>query len=147
METEGRVIRQVGGRGYYAAVGVVRTPDATGLRVVIDHQADDEWQRAQGWTAAAAAGAALGLELAGAAVGLAVTRVHGMVCDTSPGLVAIAAVRAAWGAVGFAPDRSLADAVEGCIGRGHRLSPEALRTELLARRPAESAAPDHGGIS
>jgi hypothetical protein len=53
-----------------------------------------------------------------------------MVCDTSPGLVALAGVRAAWAALSFTPGRALVEAVEGCILRGPQLTPEALRAEL-----------------
>ena len=145
MEAEGRVARQVGGRGWYASVRLSLVP-AAGSDVVLAPSSANDWYRSEGWLDAAVAGAALGLELAGGAGRCSITSVHGMVCDTSPGVVALAAMRAAWAAVAFAPSEPLAAAVEGCITRGHQLSPEAVREALvrLARQAEPDAAPDRG---
>jgi len=126
----GRVAKQVGSRGYYASVSVSFTP-ATERSVTVATEAT-RWQLPHGWSDAAANGAAIGMELAGACGSCLIARVHGMACDTSPGLVMIAAVRGAWAAIPFAPGATLAEAVEACILRGHQLSPEEIRTELLA---------------
>jgi hypothetical protein len=72
--------------------------------------------------------------------------VHGMVCDTSPALVALAAMRAVWAVLEFAPSEPLIASVECCITRGHQLSPEALRVELApSASQAEPGAPADGG--
>jgi hypothetical protein len=70
-----------------------------------------------------------------------VTGVRGMVCDTSPALVAIAAVRAVWAASGFVPGPALAERVEACVVRGHKLSVDQLSLELLA---GDSQTPSRG---
>jgi hypothetical protein len=124
--------KQIGALGFYASVSVSFTPMG-GRHVALSPAAEDQWQRSQGWLSAACTGVALGLELASTSGQCIVTRVHGMVCDTSPGLVAIAGIRAAWAAVSFTPDPSLAEAVEACVLRGHRVSPEALNAELAVQ--------------
>jgi hypothetical protein len=138
VDAVGRVAKQIGGHGFYASVSVSLTPAAKG-HVELAPAADDEWQRSQGWSGAAVAGVTLGLELAGASGRCVVTRVHGMVCDTSPGLVALAGVRAAWAAVSFTPAPPLAEAVERCVLRGHQLSLGSLRAELAV--PTKQADP------
>jgi hypothetical protein len=131
MEGEGRVAMQIGGRGWYASVSLSLVP-ADEKEIALSPSAMDDWQRSEGWLEAATAGAALGLEVAGVHGQCLVTRVHGMPCDTSPGVVAVAAVRAAWAAIGFVPGTSLATAVERCITRGHQISVEALWVGLTA---------------
>jgi hypothetical protein len=143
VDGEGRVVRQVGGRGWYASVRLSVVPAAE-RDVALAASALDEWHRSEGWLDAAVTGAALGLELAGAAGLCRITSVHGMVCDTSPGVVTLAAARAVWAAVGFLPAEPLSTAVEGCIARGHQLSADATRASLVAaaRHAEPGAAPD-----
>jgi hypothetical protein len=131
VEAEGRVAKQVDGRGWYASVQLSLVPGSE-REIALAPSAEDEWQRFTAWLDAAAAGATLGLDLAGAGGQCSITRVHGMVCDTSPGVVAIAAIRAVWTVLGFVPSRSLSAAVESCITRGHQMSVEALGAELTA---------------
>ncbi len=147
MDAVGRVAKQVGARGFYASVSVCLTP-GTGRNVTLSPAAEDDWQRSQGWSGAATDGVVLGLELAGASGDCVVTRVHGMICDTSPGLVVIAGVRAAWAAASFTPEPTLAQIVEDCIVRGHQLSPAAVRGELTesTKHAEPKVAPDCGGI-
>ena len=146
-EAEGRVAKQFGGRGWYATVRLSLVP-AAGREVVAVPSAADGWQLGEGWLEAAAAGTAVGLELAGATGRCEITGVHGMVCDTSPGVVALAAVRAAWAACGFEPDEALVAAVEGCVDRGHQFARDAILAELVAVAPdAEpGTAADGGGV-
>ncbi len=77
-------------------------------------------------------GATLGMSMAGVVGTCAVTQVRGMLCDTSPALVAIAAARAVWAASEFVVPPGLAAKVEACVLRGHKLSPDQLSSELLA---------------
>jgi hypothetical protein len=131
VEAEGRVAKQVDGRGWYASVQLSLVPGGE-REIALAPSAVDERQRSEGWLDAAAAGATLGLDLAGAGGQCSITRVHGMVCETSPGIVAIAAIRAVWTVLGFVPSRPLSAAVESCITRGHQMSVEALGVELTA---------------
>jgi hypothetical protein len=144
----GLVAKQVGARGLYGSVSVSLAP-GPGRNVTLSATAEVDGQRSQGWSSAAMDGVVLGLELAGASGDCIVTRVHGMVCDTSPGLVAIAGVRATWAAASFHPEPMLAEAVEDCILRGHRLSPAAVRAELTgATKHAEPIyGPDSQGCA
>ncbi len=137
MEAEGRVVKQVGKRGWYASVRLSLVP-ADGGDVILASPSADEWYKSPGWLDAAVAGAALGLELAGETGHCSITSVHGMPCDTSPAIVVLAAMRAVWAALAFAPSELLGAAVEDCITRGHRLSMDAVRAELVsvARRSA-----------
>jgi hypothetical protein len=80
--------------------------------VAAELRADGEWYA--GWLEAAVLGTALGLESAGAAGRCIVTEVRDreVPSATSPRAIAIAAVRAAWAAVGFAPDEETAQRIE-----------------------------------
>jgi hypothetical protein len=145
VDAVGRVAKQFGSRGYYATVSVQFSPGGE-RRVSLDPAAEDAWYRSQGWLTAATDGVSFGLNLAKVCGECVVTRVHGMPCDTSAGLVALASIRAAWAAVSFIPGDAIAVAVESCILRGHRLSPEAVGAELaLAARNAEIGDASDGG--
>ena len=145
MEAEGRIAKQIGARGWYASVRLSLVP-AAGRDVVLAPSSANEWYKSEGWLDAAVAGAALGLELADGTGRCSITSVHGMPCDTSSALVLLAAVRAVWAALAFAPNEVLASAVEGCITRGHQLSADAVRAELLrVARHAEPGAAADGG--
>ncbi len=148
MDTVGQVAKQLGARGFYASVSVSLIPVAM-RSVTLSPAAEDEWERSQGWSGAAVDGVVLGLELAGASGYCVVTRIHGMICDTSPGLMAIAGVRAAWAAASFIPEPTLAEIVEVCILRGHQLSPAAVRAKLTksTNHSESKVAPDYGGIA
>lgn len=148
MDAVGRVSKQIGPRGFYASVSVCLTPGSGG-NCTLSPAAKDDWQRSQGWSCAAIDGVVLGLVLAGASGDCVVTRVHGMICDTSPGLVMIAGVRAAWAAASFTPELTLSQLVEDCIVRGHQLSPAAVRGELTksTKQAEPRVAPDCGGIT
>jgi hypothetical protein len=138
VEAEGRVAKQVGGCGYFAAVRVRLDPGAS-APVALEPAAVSDYDRGSGWGEAASIGAALGLSLCGAVGRCAVTNVRGTVCDTSPALVAIAAARAVWAAAGFEPPAALAARVESCVLRGHKLSPEQLGSELAAGSAPDAA--------
>src|SRR5262249_967348 len=99
--------------------------------VAIDPCADDPWNRKDGWTDGGLAGAALGLKLAGSSGTCTITRVHGMPIDTTPRLVAIAAIRAVWAALAFAPDEPMARRLEACVSRKELPHPD-LEAELAA---------------
>lgn len=141
MDAVGRVAKQIGARGFFASVGVSLTPAAERRATLSLAAKGNRWQE---WSDAATAGVVLGLELADAFGDCVVTLVHGMDCDTSPGLVAVAGIRAAWVAVSFTPAPTLAEAIEDCIRHGHRLSPAAIRALLMgSTAPTElGAAPD-----
>lgn len=125
---EGRVARQVGKRGYYAAVWVCQDPSALdGARIAPDAYVYDA-----DWRDAAVFGVDLGRQLAGYCGGFVVTQIKGMCVDTSPVLVAIAAARAVWAAVGFAPSQELGVAVEEAITAGHRTTLQGLTQVLHA---------------
>lgn len=129
MEADGRVMKQIRGRGYYASVRLTyEDAGGDGPPAVLAPGVENAWDRE--WFDAAVAGVALGLELARAPGRCTITRVHGMVCDTNPTLVAIAAVRAVWAAVSFDPDEATAQKIESCILRGHQMTPADLRREL-----------------
>jgi hypothetical protein len=131
MGGEGRIAKQIGAHGYYACV-TVRCQDIGTVPspVTLDPSADDSWYRSQGWTNAALAGAALGLKFAGIAACCKVMRIHGMPCDTNSTLVAIAAIRAVWSAIGFAPDQELTDRMESLVLRRSELRVDDLEGEL-----------------
>ena len=131
MEAEGRVAKQVGGCGYFAAVRVRLDPGAAG-RAYLEPATVSDYDRGSGWGEAATVGADLGMSLCGASGMCAVTQVRGMICDTSPALVAIAAARAVWAAAGFTPPSALAARVESCVLRGHKLLPDQLSSEWAA---------------
>ena len=128
-EVEGRVAKQVGGCGYFALVRACLTPEDS-VSVKAEPSALDEYDRGQGWLEAAEYGAALGMELAAKTGCCNLIRVRGMVCDTSPALVAIAAIRAVWTAVAFKPAPERTDEMEKCILSGHALSMEELASRL-----------------
>ncbi|MGL4419035.1 MAG: hypothetical protein ACRCZF_00080, partial [Gemmataceae bacterium] len=65
VEVVGRVAKQFGSRGFYAAVSVLFTP-GNERRVGLSPAAEDVWYRSQGWLAGATTGVSLGLDLAGA---------------------------------------------------------------------------------
>jgi hypothetical protein len=127
-EYVGKVALQVGGRGYYASVTVTFQEGDT-LSVVLDsaarlgHAPDD-------WLNAAIDGACVGAKLANRSGSFTISRVHGMECDTSPALVAIAAVRAVWLALPFSPNDELVKCVEGLITRGHELGVAEVKKKL-----------------
>lgn len=131
MEAEGIVAKQVGSYGYLAAVRVRLDSDRL-HEVIVDAEAIDEYYRRLGYGEAAAFGAALGYSLSGESGACVIMHVRGMVCDTSPTPVAIAAIRAIWTATGFTPLAALTARVESCVLRGHRLSLDELKSELLA---------------
>ncbi len=131
VEVEGIVARQVGSHGYFAAVRVQHDSDSP-HEIIVDAEAIDEYYLRLGYGEAAALGAALGYSLSGASGACVITHVRGMVCDTSPTLVAIAAIRAIWIATEFSPLANLASRVESCVMRGHSLSLDDLKAELLA---------------
>ena len=131
VEVEGIVARQVGSHGYFAAVWLRHDSDHPN-EVIVDVDAIGEYDRRLGWGEAAAFGAGLGISLSGASGAFVITHVRGMICDTSPTLVAIAAIRAIWIATEFSPLANLASRVESCVMRGHSLSLDDLKAELLA---------------
>jgi hypothetical protein len=119
MEAEGRLVIQTGGRCRYGRVRVryLRTPAdepaAPRAEAAPEVAASKDWNPEE--VAAAMAGAALGLESAGAAGRCVVTALHDPSHPPSvirPWTVAVAAVRAAWAAVGFVPDEETARRVE-----------------------------------
>jgi len=131
MEGDGKVKKQIGEHGYFAHVRVT-CHDASGipLSIAVDPRADDPWHRREGWTDGSLAGAALGLKLAGSSASCTITRIHGMPCDTTPTLMAIAAIRAVWAALSFVPNEDLAEQLEACVLRSAEVSPAGLEKEL-----------------
>jgi hypothetical protein len=121
-------VKQIGGRGYYARVTIncQETNEASSIGI----EGSDEWHRSEGWIDAALAGVALGLRIAKKNARCVVTRIHGMPCDTNATLVAIAAIRAVWNALGFEPDQALANRVETAILRRSQISIADLEREL-----------------
>ena len=119
MPAEGKVAQQIGPVGFYARVWVecaLREGNPSRPVRVVDEQAEVAWK------SAAAAGATWALEIAGVRASCAVTRIHGMPCDTNPTLVAIAAARAVWTALQFIPDEAVAARVEESILASHRMA-------------------------
>jgi hypothetical protein len=121
IEAEGRFVKQTGGRGWYARVRVCyrdeppanseepRAELAAGLKE------QGTWYA--GWLEAALFGAAIGLELAGVPGRCVVTELDDrmMPSATNPKAIALAAVRAVWAAVSFAPDEAKTRRVEACV--------------------------------
>lgn len=131
MDGQGRIAKQVGGKGFYALVNVMVADVASqSPTTTIDPSADDDWQRAEGWTDAAIVGAELGMKLARCSADCTITRVHGMPCDTNSTLVAIAAIRAVWAALGFLPDQAIDDQLEHFIAHRTELSVAQLQRKL-----------------
>ncbi len=126
MVGEGRVAAQKGGRGYFALVRLTYCPAGAAAAAPAATPAADPRL-----LEAAAVGAALGLELAGAAGRCEVSEVLVADVGSSPHetLAAVAAVRAAWRAVGFTPGEGLSGRLEGCVGP--RLAPARLRERLV----------------
>lgn len=129
VEVEGRVAKQVGGCGYFALVRACVTPENS-VSVKAEPSTLDDYDRGQGWLEAAEYGVPLGMELAAKTGCCKLIRVRGMTCDTSPALVAIAAMRAVWTATGFEPSIELAERAEECVLAGHRLSLDQLADRL-----------------
>jgi hypothetical protein len=111
---EGKFFRQRGGLGYAAQVTVVLTGEE-GVELACS---GGGW-RGQGaieeasatshahWQAGARLGAMFALRIAGREVGVRVVKVAGMTTDSNPTIVALAAARAVWLAVGFTPSTEL----------------------------------------
>ena len=78
----------------------------------------------------ASIGAALGLGLADAKAACTITQITGMPVDSNPTLMAIAAVRAVWDALGFEPREELAECLEGAILQKSEWSVSDLEREL-----------------
>jgi len=128
---EGKVLKQTGGRGYYARVQVdCQNVGEQPSSVTLDPAADDGWHRAEGWTDAAITGAALGLKIAEVRARCTITRIHGMICETNSTLVAVAAVRAVWQAIGYEPAEELAARLEASILRRSELKVSDLEDQL-----------------
>lgn len=130
MRAEGRVAKQIGGRAWYAVVFVRFDPDPS-PSVALGRGAVDNYKRDSGWREAALTGAEVGMSVARVTGACVITQVRGMDCDTSPGVVAVAAARAVWAAAGFVPPARLAALVESCVLRGHEMSLDEFITELL----------------
>jgi hypothetical protein len=106
MQGEGKVMRQFGARGYYARVYLRYAYDLVDEpRVCFAHGVD----QVSPWPEAAVVGARLALTMAGTPGRCTITRLHGHEPDTTPMLVAIAAFRAVWAALGSRPDKTVAD--------------------------------------
>lgn len=131
VECEGRVARQVGDLGWFARVRLTVFPAAE-RHVVLAQSSMNDFYRSEGWLDAAVAGAELGMDLASVTGMCRITSMHGMICDTCPGVVALAAIRAVWTAVSFTPNGLLTAALESCITRSHSLTVDAIRAELFA---------------
>lgn len=84
MEAEGKVAKQVGGRGYYARVQLRCTDiGCNSTAVTLEPSAVDEWYHRQGFVIAAIRVVQLALTLAGTSAHCTITRIHGMPVDTS----------------------------------------------------------------
>jgi len=130
MCVEGRVVKQIGAHGYFAAVRL-RFEVGPDCAVLFEIAAGGDYHGKMGWNAAAAFGARLGMEVAKVSGFCHLTQIRGMICDTSPALVAIAAMQAVWIAVNFEPTTELTAQIETCIVEGHRLSLDELRTAIV----------------
>ena len=117
MEAEGKVIKHVGGgRGYYALVQLRCIDIGCNPTVVtLEPSAVREWYHREGLVDAAIKGVQIALALAGTSAQCTITRIHGMVVDTSQRTVAIAAIRATWLAVGFEPCNELTELLESIL--------------------------------
>lgn len=117
MEAEGKVIKHVGdGRGYYALVQLNCTDiGCNSTAVTLAPSAVREWYHEEGFVDAAIKGVQIALTLAGTSAQCTITRIHGMVVDTSQRTVAIAAIRATWLAIGFEPCNRLAELLESIL--------------------------------
>lgn len=133
-EHEGKVAMQVGPRGLYARVWVRLLPPGGNDSVTISQAAHDTCYAEQGWLDAARKGALLGLKFAGATSSAAscceVVRIHGMVADTNPTLVAIATILAVWKALGFAPSAELSSKVQELTLRCREFVPDQLDAQF-----------------
>lgn len=132
MEAEGKVIKHFGGRGYYALVQLRCTDiGCQPAAVTLDPSAVDEWYHRQGFADSAISGVQIGLALADTSAKCTITRIHGMVIDTTQCTVAIAAVRATWQALGVEPCKNLAERIESALLKRPSLSIEELARKLL----------------
>jgi hypothetical protein len=131
VEYEGKVKTQDRGRGFYARVWV--RPDSADVgrgRVTADRAASPTFFREEGWLDAAVAGAQLALKLCGSDCAYQIVSVHGMVVDTKPTTVAIAAMRAVWDAECFEPPVELESKLHTAILRSDELRPEDLESHF-----------------
>lgn len=131
----GKVFAQRGGLGYAARVVVEVEPGADGIVVACSgpgwaRQGAIEQASADGyadWKAGAVAGVAFALRIMGVDCGVRVVLIEGMTTDTNPTIVAAAAARAVWQAIGFTPASELTRRIEaevlGSWRRGHDASP------------------------
>lgn len=119
MEADGRFVLQSGGRCRYARVRVrylnepPAGPDEPRAELAAGLREEGGWFA--GWREAALLGAALFLESTGAPGRCIVIQINDRDVPpsvTTPRTIAVAAVRAAWAAVGFAPDEETAKRVE-----------------------------------
>jgi hypothetical protein len=110
MQGEGKVCRQIGGRGYYARVHVFYADDLVEQpRVCFAQGMVPRFDEAYEWGYAAVVGARLALTMSKAPGRCTLLLLHGHEPDTTPMLVAIAAFRAVWAALGVQPDKTAAD--------------------------------------
>lgn len=131
MFGDGKVKKQIGSHGYFAHVRVdCQAVNKLPSSVALDPGVDTAWHRSEGWTDAAVSGAALGLKLAGAKAVCTITQIEGMPADSNSTLMAIAAVRAVWVALGFEPEEELAARLDGAILRRSEWSVADLEREL-----------------
>jgi hypothetical protein len=130
-----KIARQVDMRGWYAEVGLVCRGMELGPTTVTVSPAADFQADLSEWAEGAMAGAALGLDLAGTTAHCEITQLRGMVCDTDAVVVAIAAVRAVWQALGFQPPAEWSERIDSIMFRRYRIVAEmesVLRRELEA---------------
>lgn len=139
MEAEGRIAQQVGGRGYYAKVNVNYESSPDTVVELAEEVLNNERYQKEGWLDAAIAGVRLGLLVARVTGNCSITRVHGMVVDTSSSLVALAGVKAVWQAVGYTPSPQLLERFDNCVLRSHRMITEALIESLTAAESSSTS--------
>jgi hypothetical protein len=131
MDGEGKIAKQVGQCGWYARVRVNHRDSGEQTRnVLLAAKVEDLWKsHSRDWLDAALLGASLGLAIADRQGVCSITDLRGHAVDTTPRIVAIAAIRAVWAAVSFQPADDMAARLEACITKSD-VTPSGLEKEL-----------------
>jgi hypothetical protein len=127
----GEVRKQFGARGFFGRVRVhCREAGHRPTLISISPAAAGDWERSEGWVDGAIVGVGIGIRLAGTTADCEFTSIHGMCVDSSPTVMAIAGIRAAWDAVGFKPSDEMRTRLESLVLRSRGMLPEQLEVEL-----------------
>ena len=134
MDGTAKIAKQIGGIGYYAMVTVSCTSaDDSAVEVTVSPEAEDTFARREGWLEAARFGALTGMKLSERSCNCSVVQIRGHIVDTTPTLVALAAIMAVWSAVSFVPSAGMQKAIEETVLLCRKIPVEQLEKELRRR--------------